>query len=132
MVGRSGVARSILKRRFDADLLFVNDWEAAELEAEELAKSVEIPPHVPPEMVRNLTMGRGLTTTRPPHAVVDDIHRDFPTVFYAPNLMNGGGWVFRKRYNRQHPAVDFGYSNNYRGIRRSAWVRRFSTAAAAT
>ena len=74
----------------------LKNWEAVELDAEELAKSAQIPAHVPPEMVRNLTMGRGLTTTRPPHAVVDDIHRDFPPVFYAPNLMNGGGWVFRR------------------------------------
>ena len=66
------------------------------MDAEELAKGVEIPSHVPPDMVRNLTMGRGLTTTRPPHSVVDDIHRDFPPIFYAPNLMNGGGWVFRR------------------------------------
>ena len=62
----------------------------------ELNLSIEIPSHVPLELVRNLTIGRGLTTTRLPHAVVDDIHRDFPPVFYAPNLMNGGGWVFRR------------------------------------
>ena len=66
------------------------------MDKSELNLSIEIPSHVPLELVRNLTIGRGLTTTRLPHAVVDDIHRDFPPVFYAPNLMNGGGWVFRR------------------------------------
>lgn len=56
----------------------------------------EIPSHVPLAMVSNLTIGRGFKTKRLPHEVVDDIHRDFPPVFYAPNLMNGGGWVFRR------------------------------------
>ena len=52
------------------------------------------PPHVPPELVKDLTIGRGLMTERLPHEIVDEIHRDFPPAFYAPNLMNGGGWVF--------------------------------------
>lgn len=55
-----------------------------------------VPSHVPPEMVKNLTIGRGFVTERLPHEIVDEIHRDFPPVFYAPNLMNGGGWVFRR------------------------------------
>lgn len=53
-----------------------------------------IPSHVPPDMVAVLPIGRGLVTSRLPHEIVDEIHRDFPPVFYAPNLMNGGGWVF--------------------------------------
>ena len=64
----------------------------------ELAPAIEgvVPPHVPPELVKDLTIGRGFVTERLPHEIVDEIHRDFPPVFYAPNLMNGGGWVFRR------------------------------------
>ena len=53
-----------------------------------------IPDHVDPALVFNLPIGRGLTTDRLPHDIVSDIHRNYPRAFYAPNLMNGGGWVF--------------------------------------
>ena len=62
----------------------------------ELPPQRALSPHVPPELVKDLTIGRGFVTERLPHEIVDEIHRDFPPVFYAPNLMNGGGWVFRR------------------------------------
>ena len=40
-----------------------------------------VPPHVPPELVKDLTIGRGLMTERLPHEIVDEIHRDFPPAF---------------------------------------------------
>ena len=53
-----------------------------------------IPEHVDPDLVLDLPIGRGVTTERLPPEIAAEIHRDFPRGFYAPNLMNGGGWVF--------------------------------------
>ena len=53
-----------------------------------------IPEHIDPDLVLYLPIGRGVSTERLPHEIAAEIHRDFPRGFYAPNLMNGGGWVF--------------------------------------
>ena len=59
--------------------------------------TADIPLHVPNHIVRSSPLGRGLTTNLHPHEVVSMIHRDFPEVFFAPNLMPpAGAWVFRR------------------------------------
>ena len=35
------------------------------------AIAVVVPPHVPPELVKDLTIGRGLMTERLPHEIVE-------------------------------------------------------------
>jgi cytochrome P450 len=59
-------------------------------------QTTTIPTHVPPELVKEIPMVRGTTTTARPHEEIQAINHG-PDVFYATNAPNGGqAWILRR------------------------------------
>src|ERR1700712_947631 len=61
-----------------------------------IGQQTMIPAHVPPELVKEIPMVRGTTTTGRPHEEIQSINHG-PDVFYAPNAPSGGSaWILRR------------------------------------
>jgi cytochrome P450 len=72
-----------------------------------------LPSHISAEMVRPYPLGRGKKTTRHPHDIASQIHRDHPEAFYVPGFFVGSGaWVFRRAADIRTITLDTDHFSN--------------------
>ncbi|WP_314714564.1 hypothetical protein [Sphingobium yanoikuyae] len=76
---------------------------------------MDIPAHVPPELVREIGLTTGPEFLAAPHAFMAKLHETHPPIFYSVNSLIGNSWCTIKHEDAFFRAAPPGIFHHRRG-----------------